>query len=96
MSEEDCKRVDTTIVKMEKFCDIKLQLLDHHKTGLESSKLYDWYYLDDTMCATRIVFKYFEHMLKDLGCLDDFSKLVNTYDMWYNTDDRFNVATLLS
>ena len=43
--------------------DITLQLLDHHITGKSSASKYEWYFLDDKRCATKIVFDYLKHFL---------------------------------
>lgn len=38
---------------------VKLELLDHHKSGQECANKYEWYYLDTKNCATKIVYETF-------------------------------------
>ncbi len=38
--------------------NINIILLDHHGSGEESAKKYEWYYLDTARCATKIVYDY--------------------------------------
>src|SRR5690606_15199523 len=38
--------------------NITLQLLDHHITGEKCAQKYDWYFLDTSRCATKIVYDY--------------------------------------
>jgi len=74
--------------------NIKVQLLDHHGTGLKSSLRFDWYYLDTTRCATLITYDYFIEnypQFKD-SCEDNFDKLVqaiNAADIWKEEDELF-------
>jgi len=73
---------------------IKLQLLDHHATGETSANKHEWYYLDTSRCATKIVFDYFcEHYEEFLpSCSDDFITLVeaiNDVDIWQDEDKYF-------
>lgn len=53
--------------------NITLQLLDHHATGKKSADEFDWYYLDTSRCAAKIVYNYIleEH--------DGFSEEVNSW-----------------
>jgi len=73
---------------------IKLQLLDHHATGEISANKHEWYYLDTSRCATKIVFDYFcKHYEEFLpSCSDDFITLVeaiNDVDIWQDEDKYF-------
>ena len=49
------------LVKMadESIKDIDILLLDHHKTGADCAKKYEWYHLDVKRCATKITYDYF-------------------------------------
>ena len=74
--------------------NIKLQLLDHHISGLDVSKIYEWYHLDDTQCATAIVYQYcLEHFApldtSTLEWLPTFVKAVNAIDIWVEDDELF-------
>ena len=72
-------------------------LMDHHITGLESSKKYDWYNLDVSMSATCLTYK---TMAFKYGKIDDFFtntvNLIDTYDMWRENEEYFGKAQLLS
>ena len=37
---------------------IRLKLLDHHGTGQKCANKFDWYYLDTSRSATKIVYDY--------------------------------------
>lgn len=37
--------------------DVSLLLLDHHISGEECAKMFDWYHLDSSKCATKITFE---------------------------------------
>lgn len=62
---------------------IKLQLLDHHITGKKSSDSYEWYFLDDKRCATKIVYDYliaqYQAPITHLKTLVD---AINAVDIW--------------
>ncbi len=79
---------------------IKLQLLDHHATGEPSFLKHDWYYLDVTRSATKIVFDYFnENYPKfDELCTDKFKLLVEAIDdvdIWHENDEYFEFGKVL-
>ena len=71
--------------------NIKLQLLDHHISGEKSSQKYDWYFLDTTRCATKIVYDYineefdgFETSVKQW--LEPLVDVINAIDIWLDQD----------
>jgi oligoribonuclease NrnB/cAMP/cGMP phosphodiesterase (DHH superfamily) len=73
---------------------IKLQLLDHHGSGEPSSKKFDWYYLDTSRSATKIVFDYFMENYKEFDslCSDNFKLLIEAIDdvdIWHESDPYF-------
>lgn len=37
--------------------NVKALLLDHHISGEECAKIYEWYHLDDTRCASKITYE---------------------------------------
>lgn len=63
---------------------ISLLLLDHHSTGEESAKKYEWYNLDTTQCATKLTYTYAkEHFeLQEPAWMSKFVDIVNAVDMW--------------
>jgi oligoribonuclease NrnB/cAMP/cGMP phosphodiesterase (DHH superfamily) len=74
--------------------NIKLQLLDHHKTGEKSALKHEWYYLDTSRSATKIVFDYFMENYEEFDslCSDEFKTLIeaiNDVDIWHDNDPYF-------
>ncbi len=74
--------------------NIKLQLLDHHGTGLKSANKYDWYYLDVKRCATKITYEYFQENYKYFNetCEKNFDILIesiNAVDIWLEDSQYF-------
>ena len=70
--------------------NIKLQLLDHHITGKECANNYDWYYLDPSICATKLTFNF---LAKNFDFRDEFleifSEMVNAADTWREDNKYF-------
>ena len=64
--------------------DVVIKLLDHHGSGAESAKKYDWYYLDESRCATKIVYDYAkEHFeLDEPSWMNQYVNVVNAVDLW--------------
>lgn len=64
--------------------DVKLQLLDHHGSGEESAKKYEWYFLDTTRCATKIVYDYVKEnfAFDEPSWMEKFVNVVNAVDLW--------------
>lgn len=74
--------------------NIKLQLLDHHGTGIKSAEKYDWYFLDTNRSATQITYDYFcEHYPEFKSkCPLNYEKLIkaiNAVDIWLDDDELF-------
>lgn len=74
--------------------NIKLQLLDHHATGKPSSLKYDWYFLDVTRSATKIVYDYFIKNYKEFDSLCSptfklFIEAIDDVDIWCENDPYF-------
>ncbi len=84
----ESKDLDKNINKLKKDgFNIKLQLLDHHATGLKSSNIYDWYYLDTKRSASKIVFDYMLEEFDDFeekidSSLEPLIDCVNAIDIW--------------
>jgi len=66
------------------YCDVKLQLLDHHGSGAESAKKFEWYFLDVERCATKITYDYAkEHFdLEEPEWMQKYVNVVNAVDLW--------------
>jgi hypothetical protein len=64
--------------------DVTIILLDHHGSGEDSAKKYDWYYLDTSRCATKITYDYaLEHFeLDEPKWMNKFVNVVNAVDLW--------------
>ena len=70
---------------------IKLQLLDHHATGQKSADTFDWYFLDTTRCATKIVYDYINSELDGFNdatkeWLNPLVNAINAIDIWLDYD----------
>ena len=63
---------------------VKLLLLDHHGSGEESAKKYEWYYLDTERCATKITYDYAkEHFeFDEPSWMERYVNVVNAVDLW--------------
>ncbi len=80
--------------------NIKLQLLDHHITGLKCSKQFSWYMLDEKASATKITYDYFKQNFTDFSTFcevgfDDYVKAVNAVDIWLQDDKYFEFGKVL-
>jgi len=80
--------------------NIKLQLLDHHVTGKPSSLKYDWYFLDVSRSATKIVFDYFMENYKEFDslCTDTFKlfiEAIDDVDIWCEDDPYFEFGKVI-
>ena len=64
--------------------DVKLTLLDHHGSGEESAKKYDWYYLDVARCATKITYDYAKENFEfnEPAWMNKYVNIVNAVDLW--------------
>ncbi|MDF1876058.1 phosphoesterase, partial [Sulfurimonas sp. SAG-AH-194-I05] len=64
--------------------DVIITLLDHHGSGAESAKKHDWYYLDESRCATKIVYDYVkEHFeFDEPSWMEQYVNTVNAVDLW--------------
>ena len=64
--------------------DLRLTLLDHHGSGAQSAKKHDWYYLDESRCATKITYDYMkEHFeFDEPEWMNKYVDVVNAVDLW--------------
>ena len=74
-----------------------LQLLDHHKTGEESAKSFEWYFLDTQRSATKITYDWLK---KEYGFDADgkFAKIVeaiNAIDIWVEDSEFFEYGKVM-
>jgi oligoribonuclease NrnB/cAMP/cGMP phosphodiesterase (DHH superfamily) len=80
--------------------NIHIQLLDHHITGEEVSKKFNWYYLHDGKSATQITYEYFKKNFgfgeKDDTELERFVSSVNALDIWLqDTGELFEYGKVM-
>ena len=82
---DESKWLNTEITKLnENKKDITVLLLDHHGTGEDSAKKYDWYFLDTSRCATKITYDYArEHFeFNEPLWMKKYVDIVNAVDLW--------------
>ena len=85
LTADESKWLDYEVRKLnESGKKVTLQLLDHHGSGEESANKYEWYYLDTSRCATKIVYQYAqEHFeLDEPEWMEEFVAVVNAVDLW--------------
>lgn len=87
-----CKKLD----EFAKYkTEIELLLLDHHISGEKCAELYEWYNLDASRCATKIVYDYFSP-IHDIVELEEFVNVVNSVDIWISDSPYFELGKVLS
>lgn len=64
--------------------NVELLLLDHHGSGEDSAKKYEWYNLDVNRCATKITYDYAkEHFeYNEPSWMQKYVDIVNAVDLW--------------
>lgn len=70
---------------------ITLQLLDHHATGEKCANKYEWYYLDTTRCATKIVYDYLVKeydAFKESNWIEPLVNAINAVDIWLDHESK--------
>ncbi|ADG92264.1 phosphoesterase DHHA1 [Arcobacter nitrofigilis DSM 7299] len=94
LTNAESKYINNEVIKLnEDGYKIKLQLLDHHATGQSSAEKYDWYFLDTSRCATKIVYDYF---VKNYNAFQDESQIwieplvnsINAIDIWIEDNQK--------
>lgn len=71
---------------------IKLLLLDHHKSGLECAREYEWYYLDHNRSATKITYDFFSCLFHEDPNLAKLTNVINAVDIWLDDDPDFELG----
>lgn len=73
---------------------IKLKLLDHHISGKDCADTFEWYYLDSSICASKITFNILK---KEFGFtnetslwLEPFVEMINSADTWQEDNFAFS------
>jgi len=72
--------------------DILIILLDHHKSGQDCANEFEWYFLDDSRCATKITYDFFSNIFEKNEKLSKFVDIVNAVDIWLDDKDEFELG----
>ncbi|MDR0663925.1 MAG: hypothetical protein LBF86_00140 [Helicobacteraceae bacterium] len=103
ITKEDCKLTEKIRDQLTRAGHkIELQLLDHHKSGETLAEEFDWYYLDVSRCATKIVYDWCVERGENIQAANDealaeYVACVNAYDLWLQEDrDRFEFGKTLN
>ncbi|WP_353662957.1 DHHA1 domain-containing protein [Hydrogenimonas sp. SS33] len=100
LSLQQCRTIEEQIEKLQDFkpgTSISVRLLDHHGSGADAAKAYDWYYLDTSRSATKITFDW---LRETYGCdaIEKYRKLVdaiNAIDIWLSREEGFEFGKVL-
>jgi oligoribonuclease NrnB/cAMP/cGMP phosphodiesterase (DHH superfamily) len=87
---EQAKELEAKIKINQK--DVKLLLLDHHKSGQDCANEYSWYFLDDTRSATKITYDFFSSILGGDEKLNKLTNVINAVDIWLEDDKEFELG----
>lgn len=87
---EQCKIFEDRLPSINK--PIRLLLLDHHQSGFECSKQYQWYYLDTKRSATKITYDFFSNIYGRSENLEKLVSVVNAVDIWLSDDKDFELG----
>lgn len=73
--------------------NIKLQLLDHHITGEKCAAKYEWYFLDTSRSATKIVYDYLYDEYEGFNCQENawikpLVDCINAVDIWLENEAK--------
>lgn len=88
LSLSQCENYETAL----KDKNIKLFLLDHHQSGAECAAKFPWYYLDNSRCATKIVYDFFARIYGEDENLKAYADVVNSVDIWLKDDENFELG----
>ncbi len=75
----------------------KLQLLDHHATGVKASERFAWYKLDTSRCATLITYDWLQthYNFDKENKLAKIVKAINAIDIWVSDDELFEYGKVM-
>ena len=84
LSVDEAKWLDKEVQKLSSKHNVELLLLDHHGSGEDCATRFDWYNLDTTKCATKIVYEYAKNNfeLQEPSWMKQFVTIVNAVDLW--------------
>ena len=72
--------------------DVKILLLDHHKSGQDCANEFDWYYLDHNRCATKIAYDFFSSIMNENVELSKLVDVINAVDIWLDEKPEFELG----
>ena len=78
--------------KFDKLCkekELRLFLLDHHQSGAECATAYNWYYLDNSRCATKITYEFFSEIYGENDEISRIVSITDAVDIWQKTHEDF-------
>ena len=88
LSQEEAKYLDDEVALLNKNgFNIKIQLLDHHKSGEETASIFAWYHLDINKSASLLTYDYISNKNKEKFSL--FIRAVNAFDLWKIEDKEY-------
>lgn len=85
LTADESRWLDSEVNKLkENKKNITLLLLDHHGSGEDSAKKYDWYNLDTARSATKITYDYAKENFEfnEPVWMEKFVNIVNAVDLW--------------
>jgi len=100
LSVEQCRHIEDQLENLRNLKSntrIDVQLLDHHASGEESAKTFEWYYLDTARSATQITYDWLN---KTFACetLKPWERLVeavDAVDIWQTDKPGFEFGKVL-
>jgi len=75
---------------------LDLQLIDHHISGMESSKLYHWYYLNTEFSAAKLTYLWLVNNYKNIKKYEKIAHLIDISDTYKERDRYFEKSKILS
>ncbi|MRJ02137.1 MAG: phosphoesterase [Epsilonproteobacteria bacterium] len=93
LTREEASYLDRRVRELNREGSLKLQLLDHHLSGLDMAMEYSWYHLDLTKSATMITYEYF--LSPEIEGFERLVKAVNAVDIWLREDPLFEFGKVL-
>ncbi len=93
LTTQDCRYLDDKIRALNTSgFSIELKLLDHHISGEEQAKEFDWYTLDNNRCGTKLTYDYFGEVDEATTTLVN---AINAIDLWKESDSLFEFGKTL-
>lgn len=90
LTPEQAKEFDSKVMNTN--ANIMILLLDHHKSGQNCAQEFDWYFLDDKRCATKITYDFFASIYGEDKKLSKFVDVVNAVDIWLEDKEEFELG----